>query len=74
VRARSSTVRAPAAIGAILGSAIPLTRALEEAWQYGVLAAAAVALLLLRRGVVTTLLLAGLAGTIVELAGGPLPR
>jgi chromate transporter len=63
----------PAAIGAILGSAIPLTRALEEAWQYGVLAAAAIALLLLRRDVVTTLLLAGLAGTIVALAGGPLP-
>jgi chromate transporter len=63
----------PAAIGAILGSAVPLTRALEENWQYGVLAAAAIALLL-RRGVVTTLLLSGLAGTIVALAGGPLPR
>ena len=35
----------PAAIGAILGAAIPLTGALRETWQLGVLAAAAVALL-----------------------------
>ena len=64
----------PAAIGAILGSAIPLARALHQDWQYGVLAAAAISLLLLRRGVVLTLLLAGAAGTIVALAGGPLTR
>lgn len=64
----------PAAIGAILGSAIPLTRALSEGWQYGVLAGAAVLLLALRRGVVPTLLLAGAAGTILALAGGPLPH
>jgi chromate transporter len=63
----------PAAIGAILGSAIPLARALSEAWQYGVLAAAAVLLLVLRRGVVTTLLLCGATGVVVALAGGPLP-
>jgi len=44
----------PAAIGAILGSAIPLARALTQPWQYAVLAGAAV-LLLLRRGVVVTL-------------------
>jgi chromate transporter len=64
----------PAAIGAILGSAIPLARALSESWQLGVLAGAAVLLLLLRRGVVTTLLLAGAVGAIVALAGGPLPH
>jgi chromate transporter len=63
----------PVAIGAILGSAVPLTRALSEAWQYGVLAAAAIVLLLLRRGVVATLLLCGAAGVVVALAGGPLP-
>jgi len=63
----------PAAIGAIFGAAIPLARALGEPWQFGVLAGAAVLLLRLRRGVVPTLLLAGLAGTIVALAGGPLP-
>jgi chromate transporter len=63
----------PAAIGAILGSAIALARALDEPWQYGVLAAAAVLLLALRRGVVTTLLLAGAIGVVVAVAGGPLP-
>jgi chromate transporter len=63
----------PAAIGAILGSAIPLARALSEPWQFGALTGAALLLLVLRRGVVVTLLLAGLAGTIVALAGGPLP-
>ncbi len=49
----------PAAIGAILGSAIPLARALTQPWQYAVLAAALVLLLALRRGVVLTLLAAG---------------
>jgi chromate transporter len=60
----------PAAIGAILGSAVPLALALSQAWQYAVLAAAAVLLLLLRRGVVLTLLLAGVAGAVIALAGG----
>jgi chromate transporter len=63
----------PAAIGAILGSAIPLARSLSEPWQYAVLAGAAVLLLVLRRGVVLTLLAAGAAGVLVALAGGPLP-
>jgi len=64
----------PAAIGAILGSAIPLARALQQDWQYAVLAAAAASLFLLRRGIVTTLLLAGAIGAIIALAGAPLPR
>jgi chromate transporter len=64
----------PAAIGAILGSAIPLAGALTEPWQFAVLGAAAVLLLLLRRGVVLTLLACGAAGVIVALAGGPLPH
>ena len=63
----------PAAIGAILGSAIPLARALTEPWQYAVLAAAAILLLGLRRGVVLTLLLAAATGVLVALAGGQLP-
>ncbi len=63
----------PAAIGAIIGSAIPLALALSEAWQYAVLALAAVLLLALGRGVVLTLLAAGGAGALVALAGGPLP-
>lgn len=64
----------PAAIGAILGSAIPLALALEEPWQLAVLAAAAVALLVARRGVVTTLLGAALIGIAIALSGGPLPE
>jgi chromate transporter len=63
----------PAAAGAILGTAIPLTRALSENWQYTVLAAAAILLLPLRRGVVPTLLLAAAAGVAAALAGAPLP-
>jgi chromate transporter len=63
----------PAAIGAIIGVAIPLAFALDEAWQYAVLAAAAVVLLVFRRGVVLTLLLAGAAGLVAEMAGAPLP-
>ena len=64
----------PAAIGAILGSAVTLARALSQPWQFAVLAGAAVALLALRRGVVPTLLAAGAAGVIIALAGGPLPH
>jgi chromate transporter len=63
----------PAAIGAILGAAIPLAGALAETWQIVVLAGAAVALLVARRGVVSTLLAAGVAGAVVGLVGGPLP-
>jgi len=64
----------PAAIGAILGSAIPLARALIQPWQYAVLAGAAVLLLGLRRGAVLTLLAAGAVGLTIALAGGPLPH
>ena len=63
----------PAAIGAILGSAIPLTRALQEWWQLVLLAAAAIALLVARRGIVPTLVLAGVIGAVAALAGAPLP-
>jgi chromate transporter len=64
----------PAAIGAIVGVAIPLARALSESWQYGILGGAAVLLFLLRRGVVLTLVLAGAAGVLVAVAGATLPR
>jgi chromate transporter len=63
----------PAAIGAILGSAVLLAGALRQPWQYAVLAGAAVLLLGLRRGVVLTLLAAAATGLLVALAGGPLP-
>jgi chromate transporter len=64
----------PAAIGAIFGSAIPLTRALSQSWQYAALAGALILLLLLRRGVVLTLLTAGAVGALIAVAGGPLPH
>jgi len=63
----------PAAIGAILGAAIPLAAVLREGWQFAVLAAAAVALLLARQGIVVVLLGAGVLGTVIALAGGPVP-
>jgi chromate transporter len=63
---------APAAAGAIIGAAVPLTAALSEGWQYALLAGAAVSLLLLRRGVVSTLLLAGCAGAAAALFGAPI--
>ena len=65
---------APAAAGAIIGSAIPLAGALSETWQYVLLGAAAVALLVLRRGVVLTLLAAGAVGAVAALLGAPMPR
>ena len=63
----------PAAIGAILGAAIPLASALHETWQFVILAVAAAALLIARRGIVVTLVGAAIAGAVVALAGGPLP-
>jgi chromate transporter len=63
----------PAAIGAILGSAVPLARAITVPWQYAVLAGATVVLLLLRKSVVLTLIGAGAVGALIAVAGGPLP-
>lgn len=63
----------PAAIGAIVGSAIPLTAALGEPWQFALLGAAVVALVAARRGVVGTLLVAGAVGAAIGAIGGPLP-
>lgn len=61
----------PAVIGAITGSAIPLSLALQHPWQYTVLAAAALWLLAAHRGVVSTLLGAGALGVAAALAGFP---
>jgi chromate transporter len=63
----------PAAIGAILGSAVTLAGGIDEGWQIAILAAAAIALLLLRRSVVVTLVAAGALGAVLALAGAPLP-
>jgi chromate transporter len=64
----------PAAIGAILGAAILLTGALQEVWQFAILAAAATALLIFKRGIVQTLLASGVVGVVAALAGAPLPH
>jgi chromate transporter len=64
---------APAAAGAIVGSALPLAGAIGETWQYFVLGGAAIFLFALRRGIVTTLLAAGGAGVLVALLGAPVP-
>ena len=63
----------PAAIGAIIGAAIPLALALQHAWQYALLAAAAITLFPLRRSVVITLVGAGIVGAIAAQLGAPLP-
>jgi chromate transporter len=64
----------PAAIGAILGSAIALATALTRPWQYAILAGAALLLLPMRRGVVSTLLISAGAGIVLVFAGAPLPQ
>jgi chromate transporter len=63
----------PAAIGAILGAAVPLAGALTESWQYGVLAAAAVGLLVVRRSVLLVLLAAAAIGLVLMWAGATIP-
>ena len=63
----------PAAIGAILGSAVTLAQTLSQPWQFVVLAAAAGLLLILRSGTVLTLLAAAAAGIALVSAGLPLP-
>jgi chromate transporter len=58
----------PATIGAILGSAVVLTRELTHPWQYQVLAGALILLLPLRRGVVLALLSSAAIGVIIAFA------
>jgi chromate transporter len=62
----------PAAVGAILGAAVPLAMGLEEWWQLAVLCGAALPLLL-GRSPLWPLGGGALAGLAVALAGGPLP-
>ena len=63
---------APAAAGAIIGSAVPLASAISETWQYAVLAAAALSLLVVRRGVLVTLLASAVAGALAHALGAPI--
>jgi chromate transporter len=58
----------PAAVGAIVGAAVPLAGALGPAWQYAVLAAATAALML-RRPPLAALLGGAAAGLVAALAG-----
>jgi chromate transporter len=64
----------PAAIGAIVGSAVPLGLALQVWWQGVLLGLAGAALLApgSRFGVVSTLVGAGAAGAVLALLGAPL--
>ena len=62
----------PAAVGAVLGAVVPLFGALEEPWQYALLAVAALALLL-RRAALWALAGGAVVGLVVAVAGGPLP-
>ena len=63
----------PAAIGAILGSAVPLARALTESWQWAVVGVAVIGLFALRRGVVVTILACAGVGVLAVAAGLSLP-
>jgi chromate transporter len=59
----------PAVIGAIAGSAIPLGLSLHFYWQIAILAGALLWLLVARRSVVACLLVAGVVGVLLALAG-----
>ena len=59
----------PAAIGAIAGSAVSLGLALQHLWQIPVLGGALLWLFAFRRGVVSALVLAGVIGVVLSLAG-----
>jgi chromate transporter len=63
----------PAAVGAILGASALLLGAVEEAWQYAVLAAAALALIL-RRPALWPLAGGALAGLLAVAVGLSVPR
>ena len=63
---------APAAAGAIVGSAIPLASAISESWQYVLLGAAALSLLVARRGVLATLVGCACAGALASVVGAPI--
>jgi chromate transporter len=62
----------PAAVGAILGAAVPLAEALEEWWQFAILGAAAV-VLLARRPAFWVLVGGAGAGLMAAAAGAAVP-
>jgi chromate transporter len=64
----------PAAIGAIAGSALPLSLGLRHIWQLGALALAAIWLLGFRKRMIAALVGSGVLGAIAALAGAPVSR
>lgn len=64
----------PAALGAILGSAVPLAMGLDATWQWLVLAVAATLLLSRRASLLPVLGGAALVGLLVAVLGGPIPQ
>ena len=65
---------APAAVGAIIGAAVPLAGSIATFWQVAIALLAAVALLIARRTIVVVLLGAAGCGALIAIAGAPLPR
>jgi chromate transporter len=63
----------PAAIGAIVGVAVPLAAALTQGWQLAVLGGAALSLFVLRRRVVLTIIAAAVVGVVAVHFGASLP-
>jgi chromate transporter len=64
----------PAAIGAIIGVALPLALALGEWWQFAVLGLMVVWLTVARRSVMSAIVGAGVIGLVLHLLGVPLPN
>lgn len=63
----------PAAIGAIVGVAVPLMMALSHGWQFVLATLAAVAMFVLRRGVLPTLTVMAVLGVLLTWFDAPLP-
>lgn len=63
----------PAAIGAILGSALVLLQGLGQPWQLAILAAGTLAMFAAGRGVLTTILGGAVLGLAAVALGAPLP-
>lgn len=62
----------PVAIGAILGTSIPLALALDHAWQFVALCLAVFWTVVFRKGVLSALIGAAAIGVLVFVCGGPI--
>lgn len=63
----------PAAIGAILGAAVPLALALDETWQFGILVGACLWVVVFKRNTTIAIAAAGVVGLVAVALGAPLP-